>query len=790
MANSFKTKMLLTASALTIGAFGVVPNALAQDEERSAIDVLTDEIVVTATKKAGGENVQDTNIAISAFGADQLEAFQVRNISDLSFKAPNVQLDEVGTVKGTANFSIRGLGVNSSIPSIDPAVGVFVDGVYLGVNTGVVFDTFDIDSVEVLRGPQGVLFGRNVTGGAVLLNTGNPTDEFTAKVKGTAESGLIGTGGNYTIQGVVSGPLGGGLKAKLGAYYNNDRGFHENLFDPALVAGTPFAFVASPAAIAANDLENSNFGLSETYIIRGALEYDGREGLNLLAKFEYGDSVGDGPAAQSSINGSGVGSFATNLLGLPSQSFDRDTFDFAVNTRGFQDTEWVQFSFKTDLDVAFGDGTITNIFGYRDFDQTASSDIDASILPIFDANVGIAQEQISNEIRYNGRFFDDRLDFTAGFFYFSQDINYSEQRRVFSAAAGAILNIDGGGIQDTETYGIFAAGEYDVTDRFSINAGLRYSDETKEADIALIQFLGGPSCVVEGTSIPGDQACVLDEFPTFSTNNLSPKVGVGFEALDNLRFYAHWARAFRAGGFNLRNTAADVTDPLQSPGPFQDERLDSFEIGFKSEPIPGARINAAFFFNTIDDLQREINLAGGPAVVQQVITNAADAEIYGFEVDAIWPLTDNFLVNGSIGVVESNLTDIFVNLLAPTPAELSTTVPDAAFDLEIPRLAPFTASAGFTYFQDFGFGNVTFNGNYARRDQTFFTDNNLGFIPAQDRIDASIQYDVPNTGVNLTVYGKNLLDDVIFGGDTQLSNGTFSPLGKGRVFGVEITVEY
>lgn len=207
----------VSLSVMTIAAGFFTPTSFAQDS-----NVLLDEVIVTATKKADGENVQDTDIAITAFGADQLEAFQVRDISDLSFKIPNVQLDEIGTTKGTANFSIRGLGVNSSIPSIDPAVGVFVDGVYLGINAGVVLDTFDLTSVETLRGPQGVLFGRNVTGGAVVINTGNPTDEFRFKGKLAAESGLRGTGGNYYAQGVISGPIGGGFKGKFGAYYNND----------------------------------------------------------------------------------------------------------------------------------------------------------------------------------------------------------------------------------------------------------------------------------------------------------------------------------------------------------------------------------------------------------------------------------------------------------------------------------------------------------------------------------------------------------------------------------------
>jgi len=765
----FINRTSVSLSAIVIAAGYMAPISFAQDN-----NVLLDEVIVTATKKADGENVQDTNISITAFGADQLEAFQVRDISGLSFKIPNVQLDEVGTSKGTANFSVRGLGVNSSIPSIDPAVGVFVDGVYLGINAGVVLDTFDLAGVETLRGPQGVLFGRNVTGGAVVINTGNPTDEFRFKGKLAAESGLRGTGGNYYAQGVVSGPIGGGLKGKLGAYYNNDNGWFRNQFD-----GT--SFVADPD-------DGTNFGESETVILRGALEYDGIEGLNLLAKLEYGDTLSQGPAGQSHQNGSGVNSFATNILGDPAQTFDRNSFDFAINTLGFSDNEWVSGSLRADIDVAFGDGTITNIFGYRDYSQDGLSDIDATALQVFDASFNVRQDQISNELRYNGRFFDDKLDFTTGIFYFQQDLEYAEQRIV----GGAQTRFDGGGIQDHETFGIFAAGEYDLTDRWSLNAGIRYSDETKEANITAISIANAPCFIFEDDPRfeAGSTLCSLDEFPTFSTSNFSPKVGFGYEVRDNIRAYGHWARAFRAGGFNLRNTSAQVPPTgIETPGPFEDERIDSFEIGFKSEPIPGAKFNGAAFFNTIDNLQREINVAGGSAVVQQVITNAADAEIYGIEFDALWPVTDNFIVNGTIGFLESSYTDVSVNLSASSAAQLTDPAGPEDLALEIPRLSPFTATAGFTYFHDTSFGKMTFNGNYAHRDQAFFTDNNLGFINAQDRFDASIGLDL-SQGFNVTVYGKNLSNEVLHGNDTQLSNGTFAPLAKGRVFGVELNYDY
>jgi iron complex outermembrane receptor protein len=155
-----------------------------QDNEisQNATNIMIEEVVVMATKKADAENVQNVPIALTAYNDKQIELLKVRDLQSLAYTSPNVALDDVGTTKGVANFSIRGLGINSSIPSIDPTVGIFVDGMYLGINAGVVMDLFDLESIEVLRGPQGILFGRNTTGGAVMINTKKPGNENLLKV--------------------------------------------------------------------------------------------------------------------------------------------------------------------------------------------------------------------------------------------------------------------------------------------------------------------------------------------------------------------------------------------------------------------------------------------------------------------------------------------------------------------------------------------------------------------------------------------------------------------------------
>ncbi|MFN9634057.1 MAG: TonB-dependent receptor plug domain-containing protein, partial [Erythrobacteraceae bacterium] len=356
--------MLGTAALTPVAAFAQDADAPVQDESTSTLDAIN-EILVTGTKTRDAENVQDIPLAVTAFNAGTLEAFKIRDISGLSFQAPTVSLDQIGTSRGTANFTVRGLGINSSIPSIDPTVGVFVDGVYLGINGGVVFDLFDLDSVEILRGPQGVLFGRNVTGGAVVINTGNPTEDFRGKFRAAVDGPALdgGRGGpNYTVSGVISGPIiTDTLLFKVGAYYNKDEGYFRNL-----------------AADTIPTL-SENHGAAETKILRGALEAR-LGGLTLLGKLDYFESEGDGPAAQNRA------------------FFDRNSFDLAIDEPGNYANEIWTGSLTGTIDI--GPGTLTNVFGWRQYDASTRGDIDATPRFLFHSNTETAQEQFSNELRY------------------------------------------------------------------------------------------------------------------------------------------------------------------------------------------------------------------------------------------------------------------------------------------------------------------------------------------------------------------------------------------------------
>lgn len=746
--NSPSLRRLASACLLGVVTSATFSTA-AYAQNRSASAVLLEEIVVTARKR--DESSLDVPLAITALGADQLDALKVRDIESLSVGLPNVAFDDIGTAPGVANFSIRGLGVNSSIPSIDPTVGVFVDGIYLGSNAGAIFDVFDLESIEVLRGPQGTLFGRNVTGGAVLLNTKLPGEEFEGKAKFAYEGG--GEEPSVYAMASIGGPVSDTLGLRLSVYSNEDDGYFKNLFDGSAV------------------------GAADTLSIRPSLVWTPSDNFELSIRYEYYDLEGDGPAAQNHVNGLGIANAQTN--------FDRNSFDLSIDEPGFIDASADSLTIRADWDVA--NGTITNIFGWRDAQRSGNSDIDATPLSFFHSLSGTDMEQISNELRYTGDL-NDKLKLTTGLYYYENELAYNEQRRLLGLVAppGFFgLTQDGGGIHNTETLGLFLSLDYAVNDRLSINGGLRYTDEEKDVQIAsLVRNVNSICSVIDGT-------CPYDFVDEESWSNVSPKIGFTYDASDSTMVYGHYTRGFRSGGYNLRNTAIDTVN--FGPGPFDEETVDNIEFGFKTGLSNGGRITGAIFQNTIEDMQREINLADPIAGVVQVVRNTADADILGLEAEGLFPLTDKLLLNASIGLIWPEYDEVRFDLNGDG------VIDSTDENLDLPRAAEVTYALGLIYDAELGdWGNATARINYAFRDESAYTDNNLGFINEQRILDAGVDFYSASGKWQFGIFGKNLTDEVKNGGDTQLPallgplplGGAFAPLAKGRVIGVDVTYNF
>lgn len=746
-----KSKAILSTAMLLALSVGGHQAVIAQDDQDNSgrkgnADVMLEEIQVYGTKRSAAQKVQDVPAQISAYSANKLDAMQVVRLTDLTMSTPSVTLDDIGTVPGTANYSIRGLGVNSSIPSIDPAVALFVDGAYVGGGTGSILAMMDMESVEIHKGPQGVLFGRNVTGGAILLRSARPQDEFMFKARAGYETGPMKYG-HMTI----TGPLSDNLSARLAVFYKDDDGYFN-----------------SPNI-------DRDIGREETWIMRPSIKYSNGETFDLTVIYEHGETKGDGPVVQTAAGGN------------PSAPFT--TIDTVQDFAGDLDLEWDQLTVEANMEI--GEGTLTNIFAYRKYDQFSRSDIDGSGLWIFHSSARTQQELVSNEIRYNVRL-QDNWEMTTGLFYQSTELNYDEGRSLFQdpafdafAAIGAVPRVEfgGGGDQEGEIWGVFLNNYFDLSDVLKLQVGARYSWNDK---VGVLSPLG--TCSFEYACNPA-----LSSNLEADMNKLSPKVSLQYQASDDVKLYTHWARSYRAGGFNFRIPLALVLQK-QAAGEslaFAPERVDSFEVGMKSSLLDNRlRLNAAAYVNYLDDMQREINLPDPSGGVLQDIQNTGNARIFGMEFDAYAKITDNFVINIGAGYIDGDYNDVLFDLNGDG------SVTDADKDLDIPRLPKWTFTAGFTYDISLGdMGMLSLRGDYAHRSTAAYTDNNVGRFNAYDLLNAGLVY-APNEGNwSLSFFGKNLTDEAILGGMTVLPFASFgapyfAPMGKGRRWGAEFKIEF
>jgi iron complex outermembrane receptor protein len=691
---------------------------------------MLEEIVTTARKKSSAELVQEVPITITAFGASQLDVMFVKKVDDLSYLMPNVQLDTVGTFPGVQNFSIRGQGINSSIPSVDPTVGVFVDGVFLGTSYGVVLDTFDLESVEVLRGPQGMLFGRNVTGGAVILRNARPTGEFgfRARVGATDQD-------QFNVAAALEGSLvEDKLAAKIVVLRDEDDGYYPN---PTV---------------------GKNVGQMTTTLIRPMLTWTPTDSSNITLIYETGKTDGDGAAwTVVSDQRSGTTPFFTTT----------------ANDIGFTDITWDQATL--DINIDLGRGTLTNILGYRKVDAQSAADIDGRAVPIFFVPGTTGQDQISNELRWSG-LLTDKWETTVGLYYFDQDITYRESRFI---AGGALLRALGGDME-ANNIGVFWNNELDLNDSWTMTAGVRYTDEKKDAQI--ITSVNGVGCddVV-------DFDCTFDNL-SGDWQNVTPKLGLKWSYNDSSNLYGYFSRGYRSGGFNFRNASPDIIPP----GPTREEENSTFEVGIKTDLADGrVRLNVAAFHNTIKDAQRELNVPDpDPAgvVVLQATINAGDITIKGFEADLVALLTDNFSINVSYGWMDGEYDSIDPSVPI-IEADLGLSFP--IIGGELPRLAPTNYSIGFSWDIPAGSAGL-FNiaANHSFREAHFFDDSNINEYEDQKRTNASINWFTPNDKWQVSLYGKNLGDDANWGNLTTVAGAIAGPMKKGRILGLEVNYRY
>lgn len=713
----------------------------------NTVSAIMEEVTITARKKSVAENVQDVPIAISAFSDEKIDATQAVTLTDIGVSTPNANLAPIGTIPGVANFVIRGMGtVGASIPSQDPAVGVVIDGMAYGTIYGVVTDLFDLESIEVLRGPQGTLFGRNVTGGALNLRTKRPTEDFEAKVRAA-----VGNFENRELSALVRGPLTENLSAKLSVLYKEHGGYWDN------------------------KTLNRKHGEAESTVVRPAITYRG-EGFDVSLLTEFGSMEGDG---------AGVRTYWAD----GEQLFDPYADNFTIQDRTeSSDLEWVNATVEANWEL--WDGSLTAVLGYRDLEQDFGSDLDGYIGDRFRwaQGTGLIQEQSSLEVRWAGQI-NDNISLTAGVHLFDQEYTYSERRLLLN-----ILDRRGRSTIEHATAGVFAQSDINVSESLVLTLGGRFTRESKDASIGII---GDPNAVdgcaaidlrsqAPGTSFDdldagvnlGDCQQPFQDKETWS--NFTPKLGLTWDINEDTIAYASFTRGFRSGGYNVRFTSFN---PLANPGPYNEEVVDAIEAGVKTTLFDNRlRVNAAVFRNGYDDLQRTVLDSSGT----QATLNAATATVRGLELETVWLVNDNLVVEASAGWTDAAY-DEFQHV------EDITGKPASAFNFV---MAPeFNSSVATTYSLDLDdVGSLDFRLSYAFVNDTFANDTNTAPLSQYELWDASVTFNNTAGDVRVALFGRNLKDEVYYAFGTDFSASSLSVksnwLTPPRTYGLQFTYEF
>jgi iron complex outermembrane recepter protein len=671
---------LLAATPAFAQDAAVAPQAAQEAEE----DLASDEIIVTATLRS--ENLQEVPIAVSAFNTESLEKAGVRDIRALDSVSTSFNLNSTQTESGGTTLRVRGVGTTGNNTGLESAVGIFLDGVYLSRPGIALGDLLDVNQVELLRGPQGTLFGRNTSAGALNIKTAKPNLN---KFEGFAN----GTYGNYdliNLQGGFSAPLiDGKLGFRLSGAYRNQDGF-----------------TRSVTGAESNDRNR--------YIVRGQLYYEPNSDFNLRIIGDYqrsNEKCCDAPVIQeSSIVPANL--FLAN--GLPANGgIQVSGVNAAKNRRSnsqqFRD-KIEQGGASAEINAKLGNADIVSITGYRISRAASVQETDFSTLNIFSTSTGSTAapgaipsftkiKTFNQEVRISGEALEDKLQYLFGVYFSDEQINEIQTltlgpdfQRAISANLTALGAPGPNPAQNIFASGVSAAGNFasnrfqqkgrnisfftnetfKITDRFAVNVGLRYSDDRKRGIFTqpaasspaclavLANPLAGPLAPLQAlkplavgltcfpfavqTNILGPNTALLAPTPVpfnrvFKDNELIYTGKLTWQPRDNINTYLSYTHGYKAGGFNLDPTAAaGGADPR-----FKSEKVDTYEFGLKTKFLDNAlTANLAVFYNDLSDFQ-VLEFTG----VQFVTFNVEKARATGFELELAAKVSRELTFNGS-----------------------------------------------------------------------------------------------------------------------------------------------
>lgn len=614
---------LLAASALASPAI-----AFAQDSAPAAETTEDngglDEIIVTAQKRA--EGLSDVPISISAVSGKQIENYGQTNLEQISSAVPNLKITQTAIAN---RIAIRGIASGDN-KGFEQSVAMFVDGVYYGRDQLSRLPLIDMERVEVLRGPQPTLFGKNAIAGAVNITTRSPTDEFEGSLSGLYEFNHK----EFQLNGVLSGPLADGVEARVVGYYRSMDGYFYN-----------------------TKLDRNEPNVDEKYV-RGKVEFDRGGPLAVELKLEYADFEAKGQPRD--VFGA-VGNYNTVFQG---PFFVDTTPDYVRADNGYQSRNKV-FGATLNADLELGDHTLTSISSLLDYKTREIVDVDFSGISFLDGtNLREDYRQFSQELRFASPG-GETFDYIGGVYYQNAKLDVQDFT-LFNPtflALGPPFNALGDTRNDrdysqtSDLISVFAQGQLSLSDRFRITAGARFNHEKKKGSrtLAIVQgpLSTAPAAVVaavfralniEAHSVSGK----------LSEDSFNPMVNAQYDVTDDLMFYASYARGTKAGGFDIRSNSLPGSTTVAKPGAFefQDESADNFEAGLKYKGRDFA-FNISAYRTKYKDLQ--VNIFDG--TLNFNVRNAAAAKTQGIEADFRAALTEGLTLSGAIAYLDFEFTN-------------------------------------------------------------------------------------------------------------------------------------
>lgn len=703
-------------SSVALGCMVSAPLVYAQDQD----EVKVEEIMVTARRRE--ETLQEVPIAVTSFSGAELEKEGVQDISEIANRVPSTTLETSRATNNTLTAFIRGVGQQDPLAGFEPGVAIYLDDVYLARPQGALLDVYDVERVEVLRGPQGTLYGRNAVGGAIKYVTKRLSDEKAFNMRAS-----MGSYGQKDVVARASVPMSETLRMGIAAASLNRDGFGKNL-----TLGT----------------ENYN---KEVLALRGTLEWTPVEDVFVRLAYDHMDDDSN-PRHGYRVNDGAFG-------GVKVLDNVYDTYAGAeanASTSGINgNNELKMDGVSATVEYRVNDMlTLKSITANRtdrtesviDFDSLAIDDLDAAV--IYD-NKQFTQEFIAT---YTG----DRLSGTMGFFYLDAsaandfDVVLGQLGRI---AYGSALTAYTGGVVDTKAWAAYADFDYELTEDLNLSLGGRYTSDKRSADVLRQAFLGTPS-----KFFGNDSAIGLPPSSDFTSEktfkDFSPRAVLDYAFAEGINTYVSYSSAFKAGSFDPRGANIAIPDGSVEEG-FDPETLDTIEAGVKMTlPDNIGTLNIALFDSKYKDMQIPGSLPvdtdndGTNDDFVGTVTNAGRASIKGIEVESFLRLNDRLSLQAAVSILDAKIDEWIFNGVSIANQRYIQNTPE------------FMGYVGVNYVMPVSNGDVTFNASVSRKGKTIQYEFAIPEIdqPAYSLTDFNAVWVDENNVFSIGFHAKNLFD--------------------------------